>query len=97
MNEKKVRLRVPCPPGPPIPLTPQTDLGVEKLKALQQRLRTALVTRDLLAQRVVELQDELNAYRRLADELAADLERVYDMHDQGARVLAAEAERDRDD
>jgi hypothetical protein len=101
MNNKRRRtkhslLNIPLPPWPIITLAPDTDLDAEKAAALRKRLRAACATRDLLADWVVELQDELTAQRALADELAAELERVYTLNDQGAVAIATLSEEDGD-
>jgi len=58
-----------------------------QIRELRAQLRAACMTRDLLAEWADELRVELAAQRALADELAAELERVYALQDQGAEAL----------
>ena len=59
-----------------------------QVRELRAQLRAACLVRDLLAERVAELQAELTAQCTLTDELAAELERVYALQDQGSEALA---------
>ena len=84
-------------PGPVAALTPQTNLNVVKVNVALARLHTLQSVLLLQEQEIKTLRREVADLTALADELAAELEAVYGLQDQGACALAALAAWEVDD
>ena len=76
-------------PGPALPFDAHSDLNLIKIEALQSRLDYLLKLYNLKCQEIAELRQRMVDLEELCDGLAADLEEVYSLHDQGAEALAA--------
>lgn len=76
------------PPQQVILLNSETDLGAEKIRVLQQRLRQARELAVRLQEENAELRVALAAQQQMSDDLATELECVYALQGQDAEVVA---------
>lgn len=76
-------------PGPVAVLHDKTDLNAVKVDVTLARLHTLQSICLLQEQEIKSLRREVADLTTLCDELAAELEAVYGLQDQGAAALAA--------